>query len=508
MSPQLATIMRLVSPNVEASGPPGASFVSRDFKYKTAEALVDDARARGLNVGLQADLSPLAAPMVVAGRTLGNRLAIQPMEGCDGTLEGAPGELTFRRYERFGAGGAKLIWGEAAAVVPEARANTRQLVASETHLADLAQLVQTCRAAHRASWGDDSDVLIGLQLTHSGRYSVPRPILAQHDPLLDPRTVLDKATGARADSTTPLLSDDAIDRLADAYSASARLAFRAGFDFVDVKQCHRYFLNELLASRTRPGKYGGSFENRTRFIRELVARLRSENPAGLIGTRLNVFDGIPCQTNGEDAPGIPCPFTTPVCSAWGTNEYDPFEPDLTEPLKLVGLLKDLGVSLLNVSMGNPYASPHILRPYEYAPVDGYLSPEHPLIGVDRHFRLTEAIQRAYPGLAIVGSGYSWLQAFAFQAGACNVAQGRVQFVGIGRASLTMPDFGEHVLRGAALDRKRICRTFSYCTALMRSKHHPLGQFPTGCPPFDKTVYGPIWDEARDPGTHNQRTKSS
>lgn len=470
--------------------------MSRDFKYKTAEALADDARARGLDVQLQADLSPLAAPIDVGGRALGNRLAIQPMEGCDGTLEGAPGELTFRRYKRFGAGGAKLIWGEAAAVVPEARANTRQLLASETHRADLARLVEVCRAAHREHWGDDSDLLIGLQLTHSGRYSVPRPLLAQHDPLLDPRTILDKATGATADSETPLLSDDAIDRLADAYSAAARVAFQAGFDFLDVKQCHRYFLNELLAARTRPGKYGGSFENRTRFIRELVPRLRAENPDGLIGTRLNVFDGIPFQTSGAHAPGVPCPFATPVQSAWGTQEDDPFQADLTEPLKLVGILQDLGVSLLNVSMGNPYASPHILRPFEYAPMDGYLSPEHPLIGIDRHFRLTETIQRAYPDLAVVGSGYSWLQAFAFQAGASNVARGRVQLVGIGRASLSMPDFGEHVLRGTPLDRKRICRTFSVCTALMRSKHHPLGQFPTGCPPFDKTVYGPIWDEAR------------
>ena len=473
--------------------------MSRDFKYKTAAALAADARSRGLDaVRLQDDLAPLAQPIEVGGRRVGNRLAVQPMEGCDGTLDGAPGELTSRRYHRFGAGGAKLIWGEAAAVVPEARANPRQLVVDDDHAAGLAKLVADCRAAHRAEWGADADavLLIGLQLTHSGRYSHARPILAQHDPLLDPRTVIDKVTGATAGADTPLLSDDALDRLQDRYATAAKVAFRVGFDFVDVKQCHRYLLNELLAARSRPGKYGGSFENRSRFILELVARLQAENPGGVLATRLNVFDGLPFHAVGANLPGVPDPFQTPVRSTWGTRDDDPFTPDLTEPLALVGAMHRSGIQLLNVTMGNPYASPHLVRPFEYAPVDGYLSPEHPLIGVDRHFRLTAAIQRAYPNLPVVGSGYSWLQTFAFQAGAANVADGAVAFVGIGRGSLAQPDFGRHVLRGEPLDPKRICRTFSYCTALMRSKHHPLGQFPTGCPPFDKAAYAEIWDESR------------
>ena len=108
------------------------------------------------------------------------------------------------------------------------------------------------------------------------------------------------------------------------------------------------------------------------------------------------------------------------------------------------MLRDLGVGLVNVSLGNPYASPHLLRPFEYPPPDGYETPEHPLIGVDRHFRLTAAVQAAYPELAVVGSGYSWLQAYAFEAGAANVAAGRATFVGIGRGALTQPDFGRRL----------------------------------------------------------------
>ena len=248
---------------------------------------------------------------------------------------------------------------------------------------------------------------------------------------------------------------------------------------------------------TRPGRYGGPFENRTRFIREVVARIRSADPGRVVATRLNVFDGVPYQ-KGSDGRGVPCPFTPPLSSVWGTNIDEPLEPDLAEPLKLIGWLRDLGVGLINVSAGNPYASPHLLRPFEYPPPDGYETPEHPLIGVARHFRLTATTQAAYPDLAVVGSGYSWLQALAFDAGAANITAGRTAFVGIGRGALAQPDFGLRLARGEPLDRKRICRTFSYCTALMRSKHNELGQFATGCPPFDKEVYGPIWDEARGP----------
>ena len=183
-------------------------------------------------------------------------------------------------------------------------------------------------------------------------------------------------------------------------------------------------------------------------------------------------------------------------STWGTRADDPQTPDLSEPIALIARLRQQGLTLVNISMGNPYAGPHLLRPFEYAPVDGYQTPEHPLEGVARHFRATAEIQKAFPDLAVVGSGYSWLQTWLPQAGAANVEAGRVSFVGYGRASLSNPDLARSVLEGRPLDPKRTCRTFSYCTALMRSKHNELGQFAAGCPPFDKAVYGPIWDEAK------------
>src|SRR5438132_5896064 len=215
------------------------------------------------------------------------------MEGCDGTPDGRPDELTFRRYRRFGAGGAKLIWGEATAVLEEGRANSRQLLLTEATAPELERMLRDCRQAHREAFGSDGDLVVGLQLTHSGRYSYRRPLLACHDPLLDPLTVVDKATGRRADASYPLLDDDSLRRLPDQYVAAAKLARRIGFDFVDVKQCHRYLLSELLAARTRPGPYGGGLENRTRLAREIISRIRDEVPGLVVATRLNVYDGIP-----------------------------------------------------------------------------------------------------------------------------------------------------------------------------------------------------------------------
>ena len=474
--------------------------MSHFFKYRTRDAVRADVAARGHSIRFADELGALARPLRVEGRTVGNRLAIHPMEGCDATSEGGPSDLTLRRFARFGAGGAKVVWGEAAAVVPEGRANPAQLVCRPENASGFAQIADVCRRAHRAAWGRDDDLLVGLQLTHSGRYSCARPVLAARDPLLDPRTVVDKTTGARAD-VAPLLADDDLERLLDRYVEAAGIAFQAGFDFVDLKQCHRYLLNELLAARARPGRFGGDFEGRTRFIRTLVARLRDEYPGGLIATRLNVYDGVPFVP-GPDGVGVPAAYPAGIDadvaarSVWGARDDDPLATDLAEPVALVRALSALGVSMFNLSMGNPYACPHVLRPFDYAPVDGYRPPEHPLVGVDRHLRLTAEVQAALPDAVVIGSGYSWLQAFALDAAAATIEDRRATCVGLGRAALADPAFARAVLLGTPPDPKRTCRTFSYCTALMRAKHNDRGQFPAGCPPFDKEVYGPIWNDAR------------
>ena len=468
--------------------------MARYFKFKTGDELIACARELGHDLALSTDLAPLFQPLSLGSRKIGNRLVVQPMEGCDATNDGIPDELTYRRYDRFGRGGAKLIWGEAAAISLAARANPRQLVVQESSLPGLERMLRNCRSAHREEFGHDEDLLVGLQLTHSGRYAFGKPLIPMHDPLLDGRT-FDPTTGRVIQPDDPILSDQQVEQIVEQFTTAASRVLQLGYDFIDLKQCHRYLLCEFLSARSRPGPYGGSYEHRTRLIREIVTRIRQEHPTALIATRLNVYDGLPHRKRAEDGIGEPAPHHLPVTSLWGCDPQQPDREDLSEPIRLVRDLQAWGVGLINVTVGNPYANPHILRPADYPPLDGYLPPEHPLLGVLRHFRVAAAIQAAAPDLPVIGSGYSWLQEFAGQAAAANVCSGAVQLAGFGRATLSHPDFAIALERDGRFDRKRICRTFSYCTGLMRSKQHPLGQYPAGCPPFDKAAYGEVWKQA-------------
>lgn len=456
------------------------------FTFRRAEELLAGARSLGVELGLEERLERILSPIRVGPLEAKNRMGIHPMEGCDGMEDGRPDALTIRRYERFGAGGAALLWFEATAILPEARMNPRQLCLTDRTAAAIEAMLAGCRAAHRAAFGSDRGLVCGLQLTHSGRYSFARPLLAIHDPALDPRK------GIRPGD--PVLSDDDLARLPGIYADRARLAAAIGFDFVDVKMCHRYLLSEILAGHTRPGRYGGPFENRTRLHREILRAIRAAAPGLVLAARVNVFDGVPYERGGAAGDGRPARFELPYRYGFGCRAGDPLEMDLEEPKRLARLLRDEGVGLLNVSMGNPYANPHVGRPFEKAPVDGYESPEHPLLGVARHFRATAEIQREVPDVAVMGTGYSWLREFALSAGEWNLRRGAVSIVGLGRGAIAYPDFAADAMRLGNMDRKKVCIAVSYCTTLMRSKHNELGQYPTGCVPRDG-VYAGIYKES-------------
>jgi NADPH2 dehydrogenase len=411
--------------------------------------------------------SPLAQPHRSTRFDIGNRFAIQPMEGWDGTLDGRPSDLTFRRWRNFGLSGAKLIWGgEAAAVRHDGRANPHQLVISTTTRADLSRLLETLRNA-----GGDG-LIVGLQLTHSGRFSRPKDVAEPR--ILYRHPILDRRFGLPSDY--PLLTDGGIREIIEDFHRAARIAQECGFDFIDIKHCHGYLGHEFLSAHTREGDYGGSFENRTRFLRETIEGVRAVAPGLEIGVRLSAFDSVPFGSAG-----VPEDFEKllPYRWAFGVNDQNPLEPDLTEPIHFLSLLCDLGIRMVNITAGSPYYNPHIQRPALFPPSDGYPPPEDPLAGVARQMRVTAELKKLFPDMLIVGTAYTYLQDFLPHVAQGAVREGWVDMVGLGRLVLAYPRLPRDILEGRPLDRKRFCRTFSDCTT------GPRKGLPSGCYPLDE-----------------------
>ena len=458
----------------------------------TPQAFARHLTGAGIELGFDKQLkapgsSPLAQAFEADGVRIGNRFCILPMEGWDGTADGEPSELTERRWRHFGASGAKLIWGgEAVAVRQDGRANPNQLLSSERTQPALARLRETLVAAHRERFGAnaDSDLYVGLQLTHSGRFACPRskdrkePLVAYRHPLLDRRF----QDGVR------VLGDDELDRLIDDFVAAARRARDAGFAFVDVKHCHGYLGHELLSAVDRPGRYGGSFENRTRFQRSIVAGIRASVPGLGIAVRVSIFDCVPYRKDPGGA-GVPEAAAAGYRYAFGLVANGDVDAALEDGRAFLRLLGELGVRFVCTSGGSPYYCPHVQRPALFPPVDGYDPPEDPLRGVARQIEITARLKREFPRLAFVGSAYSYLQEWLPHVAQHSVRRGLVDFVGLGRVALSYPELPADVLSGAPLRRKLLCRTFSDCT------NGPRMGLVSGCYPLD-TLYVNHPDAAR------------
>jgi NADPH2 dehydrogenase len=418
--------------------------------------------------------APLAQPFEADGLRAGNRFCVLPMEGWDGTTDGRPTDLTRRRWQHFGQSGAKLMWGcEAVAVRHDGRANPNQLVIAEHTLGDLAALRELLIASHRERFGGAEDLVVGLQLTHSGRYA--RPDAAG----MAPRTVyrhpvLDARLGITGDER--LLSDGEIDQLVADFVAAARHARALGFDFVDVKHCHGYFGHELLSAHTRPGPFGGSLAHRTRFLRDVVAGIRAEAPGLRIGVRVSIFDFHP-YAPGADGTGAPVATDGDYPYAFGLSDASG-PASIDDADALLGVVRELGIRWICTTAGSPYYNPHIQRPALFPPSDGYQPPEDPLVGVARQIEATARLKARHPDLVFVGSAYSYLQEWLPNVAQAVVREGRADAVGIGRLVLSYPEFPAHVLAGRPLQAKLLCRTFSDCTT------GPRKGLVSGCYPLD------------------------
>lgn len=415
-----------------------------------------------LEIPYSDNLKILDTPITLCKKTIPNRIAIQPMEGCDGTYEGAIDELTHRRYLRFAKSGAGVIWFEATAVANEGRANPRQLFLNEKTLDSFKKLIFEVReTAYKET---KTEPVLIMQATHSGRYSkpngVPEPLIAYNKPIFERDNPI---------SSDRILSDDYLKALEEKYAVSAKLAQEAGFDGVDIKCCHGYLMSELMGAYLRKGEYGGSYENRTRLYFNAFQNAKNAVSDDFIVTsRINVYDGFPY------------PY------GFGVNEHDGLKPDLTEPIKVIKTLKErFNTELIDVTIGNPYVNPHVNRPYNAGP---YKSPEEPIKGVERMMKCVGEIQRSFPDMTVIGSAFSFMKDEGANIAAGAVKSGVCKIAGFGRQAFAYPEFYRDIKEKGAMDERKCCLACGKCTELMRAVKV------AGCVIKDKDVYLPIYKE--------------
>lgn len=431
----------------------------RVFSFRSSEKLLAKAMKLDIAIPFQKDLSPLFEDIHLASKKLSNRLAVQPMEGCDANADGSPSDLTLRRYKRFARGGSALIWFEATSVAPDGRSNPRQLWLHRKSVPGFIKLVEETREEAVRSLGAGHDIYCVLQLTHSGRYSrpegEPRPKVAVINPFLDDQR-----------KNLQVFSDEELDRLREDFVDAAVLAERAGFDAVDIKACHGYVINELLGAFQRQNsKYGGSFENRVRFLKEIVVEIHREVSRIGLAVRMSVHDGMP----------FPYGFGSPEDGAPVV--------DLKEPKRVMASLIEENCSLFNITAGVPSIFPHLGRPFD-RPVRGApIPPEHPLEGVFRLIRMTAEMQNEFPDVPLVGSGYSWLRQYFPYVGAAVLQNREAAFIGLGRSAFAYPDAPNDLQNKGMLDPKKVCVSCSRCTEMMRMGGN------AGCVMRDKEIYG-------------------
>lgn len=430
------------------------------FSYNSLEEVSAKIKELDVELPISENVSLLKEDIKIGSVTASNRLAIQPMEGCDGLLDGTPAPLTLRRYDRFARSGAGMIWSEAVAVVPEGRANPRQLMITKDNLDTFKRMVDQTKETSRKLFGFTP--LMIMQETHSGRYSKPygssAPIIACHHPILEKDCPMpDQA----------IVTDDYLKSLEESYARAAVLAQKAGFDGVDIKACHRYLLSELLSAYDREGAYGGCFENRTRCLRNSIEAARAAVSGDmLVTTRMNLYDG----------------YKYPY--GFGVNPQTMLKPDMSEPAALAGqLYEEYGVRLLNLTIGNPYNNPHINRPYD---MGAYEPPEHPFEGIGRMCHCIGEVKKKCSDMVIVSSANTYLREFSVNLAAGMVEQKRADIIGFGRMAFAYPEFAKDILEKGKLDAKKVCLSCSKCTQLMRA------QTVAGCVIRDRGTYMPVY----------------
>ncbi|TCK98641.1 2,4-dienoyl-CoA reductase-like NADH-dependent reductase (Old Yellow Enzyme family) [Natranaerovirga hydrolytica] len=434
-----------------------------NFSYKSLEALQEDIDKLDLGLKLSSNFDVFKNKITIGEHTIPNALATHPMEGGDSDSIGSPTDLTTRKYENMAKGGSGLIWIEAVSISEEGRSNDKQLWLKEDNWQEFKKLNDLIKASAKEAFGDDFEPITIIQLNHSGRYckvnGKPNPIIATHKKPLDDRL------GITEDYET--VTDEYLDELIEKFIVAARLSKKAGFDGVDVKACHGYLLGELLSAYNREGKYGGSFENRTKIIKDIVQRIKEDQDCQglLIAARLNVYDALPYP------------------HGFGVSKDGSLDVDLEEPKKLIQMLSEEGVKLISLTMGNPYFIPHINKPYD---MGKYTPEEEVIFSCNRLIEKVGTLQKAFPDVHLVGVGYSWFRQLAPYVAAGSLENNMCRIVGFGRESISYPDFAKDILDKGEMVSNKVCISCSKCSE-MKAK---IGT--CGCVIRDADVYMPIY----------------
>ncbi len=356
----------------------------------------------------------LFSPMKIGRRTAQNRFVAQPMEGND-AIDGKVSDRCIKRYTKLAQGNWGVIVIEALTVSDDALARKNQMIINRENLPGFKRLVSEMKKA-------DPNVIILFQITHSGRKSgkdFSRPT-ALYDPAPHEH----------------LLTTEEIDEIQRKFIEVSLLSEEAGADGVDFKMCHGYFGCELLRpANQRDDKWGGSFENRTRFLTESVKEIKSrlKNDDFIIGSRISYWEGIK--------------------GGCGTKSADDALEDLTEMDEVIKLMVKLGCDYVNVSAGIPGLTSEITRPtnpskYFYLHQFRYARRAKSIVGEN---------------MKVFGSAYSVLQEEGITLAEENLQRGDTDFVGWGRQTLSDPLFPKRVANGENVD---YCKACSGCSRLM------------------------------------------
>jgi 2,4-dienoyl-CoA reductase-like NADH-dependent reductase (Old Yellow Enzyme family) len=384
----------------------------------------------------------LSSPLKIGNKTAPNRIVNQPMEGNDGDASGNPTELTLRRYRNLAEGGAGIIVIESLTLTYESRARKNQLKISEENAKGLERLVKEMKELNGKS-------LVLFQINHSGRISGAA----------FSKVVSLYPTG---DPNIHLLTEEEIEGIGEKFVKASVIAKQVGADGIDFKHCHGYLCGEMLRpANIRQDRFGGSFENRTRFFRETTGKIKQAvgEDNFLLGVRYSVYEGIP--------------------GGLGTSGPEEVTEELFEPLRFAKMIEELGMNYINVSAGIPAITPEIVRPTKNYPE-----------GVYRHFGWAKAVKYLVK-IPVIGSGYSYLRdgknnlkepnlskkSFLYYAEK-NLKDGYVDLVGIGRQSLADPLFAKKILCGD-VDKVNFCTACGGCSILLKSQKE------VGCTVYNK-----------------------